>query len=59
MNCFEFNPKRMHECVACGIVILDEPVFQLNPHEVICLRDYVEACVCMWSAGMYDHRTTP
>ena len=54
---FEFNPKRLHECVECSRIIFDEPVFRLNPHEVVCLRDYTEAVACLWFAVIVHDRT--
>jgi hypothetical protein len=58
MDRIEFNPANRYVCCECGTVAADEPVYRLNPDEVICLRDWVEYCAWAWSARMYDQRAT-
>ena len=57
MGRLEFNPSKLHECAECGATVLDGFVYRLNDHEVVCLRDYAEAFVCLWNARVYDQRT--
>jgi hypothetical protein len=57
MGRLEFNPSRLYVCVECGDWILEGCVYRLNENEVVCLRDYIEAFVCLSTARVYDQRT--